>query len=147
MPRHGVSRLPETAAPGRAKGRFKIYPIGYFHIDTAEVRTTGGKLYQLVAIDRTSKFAFVELHPRMTLRVAGDFLRHLIAAAPYRVHTVLTDHGLHFTTPGNLASAAPLIAKAHRRKGCVPGWGHHLASTSSKLPIHSFSRRSAILRS
>ena len=41
--------------------KFKSYPIGYFHIDIAEVRTAEGKLYLYVAIDRTSKFAFVQL--------------------------------------------------------------------------------------
>jgi len=39
-------------------------------------------LYLLVAIDRTSKFAFVELHEKATTRTAGDFLRHHIAAVP-----------------------------------------------------------------
>ena len=29
------------------------YPIGYFHIDIAEVRTEEGKLYLVMAIDRT----------------------------------------------------------------------------------------------
>ena len=115
LQRHGISRLPETADAQVAKKRFKTYPIDYFHLDIAEVHTAEGRLYLLVAIDRTSKFAFVELHQRVTLRVAGDFLRHLIAAVPYRVHTVLTDHGLHFTTPGNVASAAPLIREAMDR--------------------------------
>ena len=115
LQRHGISRLPETADAKVAKKRFKTYPVAYFHIDIAEVRTAEGKLYLLVAVDRTSKFAFVELHGRVTLRVAGDFLRHLIAAVPYRVHTVLTDNGIHFTTPGNVASAAPLIREAMDR--------------------------------
>jgi transposase InsO family protein len=53
----------------------------------------------LVAIDRTSKFAFVELHEKATTRVAADFLRALIEAVPYKIHTVLTDNGLHFTDP------------------------------------------------
>src|SRR3954452_676337 len=97
LQRHGISRLPETEDDKPAKKRFKPYPIGYFHIDIAEVRTEQGKLYLFVAIDRTSKFAFVELHERVTRRLAGDFLRHLIAAVPYRVHTVLTDNGTHFT--------------------------------------------------
>ena len=35
----------------------KRYPIGYFHIDIAELRINEGKLYLFVAIDRTSKFA------------------------------------------------------------------------------------------
>src|SRR3712207_2686555 len=83
--------------PRRAK--FKRYPIGFFHIDIAEVRTEEGRLYVLVAIDRTTKFAFVDLHEKVTRRIAGNFLRALIAAVPYRVHTVLTDNGTHFTEP------------------------------------------------
>lgn len=83
--------------PVRAK--FKSYPIGYFHVDLAEVRTEQGTLYLLVAIDRTSKFAFVELHEKATRRVAADFLRHFAAAVPYRIHTVLTDNGPHFIDP------------------------------------------------
>jgi transposase InsO family protein len=75
-----------------------------------------------VAIDRTSKFAFVELHEKATTRVAADFLAALIKAVPYKVHTVLTDHGLHFTTPSNTASAAPLIKEALARG--EPVWAH-----------------------
>jgi len=44
-----------------SKHKFKRYPIGYFHIDIAEVQTAEGRLYLFVAIDRTSKFAFTEL--------------------------------------------------------------------------------------
>src|SRR4051795_4296116 len=99
LKRHGISRLPSTDGDKPRRAQFKRYPIGYFHIDLAEVRTEQGKLYLLVAIDRTSKFAFVELHERVTRRVAGNFLRHLIAAVPYRVHTVLADNGTHFTVP------------------------------------------------
>src|SRR4051795_3433043 len=87
LKRHGISRLPSTDGDKPRRAQFERYPIGYFHIDIAELRTEQGKLYLLVAIDRTSKFAFVELHERVTRRVAGDFLRHLIAAVPYRVHT------------------------------------------------------------
>src|SRR5215213_3519608 len=97
--RHGISRLPETEGDKPVKKRFKPYSIGYFHIDIAEVRTEQGKLYLFGAIDRTSKLAFAELHEKATRRVAGNFLRALIAAVPYRVHTVLTDNGTHFTTP------------------------------------------------
>jgi transposase InsO family protein len=122
LQRHGISRLPEVAGDKPDKRRFKAYPIGYFHIDIAEVRTEEGRLYLLVAIDRTSKFAYVELHEKVTTRVAGDFLRALIRAVPYRVHTVLTDHGIHFTTPSNTASAAPLIRRALKRGETV--WAH-----------------------
>src|SRR5215212_3229040 len=97
--RHGIARLPDIEGDKPKRSRFKPYPIGYFHLDIAEVHTEEGRLYLFVAIDRTSKFAFVELHEKATRRVAGDFLRALAAAVPYRIHTVLTDNGTHFTDP------------------------------------------------
>jgi len=122
LQRHGISRLPEVEGDKADRRKFKSYPIGYFHIDIAEVRTEEGRLYLFVAIDRTSKFAFVELHEKATTRVAADFLAALIKAVPYKVHTALTDHGLHFTTPSNTASAAPLIKEALARG--EPVWAH-----------------------
>ena len=109
--RHGISRLPSVEGD-KPKKRFKTYPIGYVHIDIAEVRTEDGKLYMFVAIDRVSKFAFAELHERATRRTAADFLCRLIDAVPYKIHTLLTDNGTHFTTPGNKRSAAAEIRAA-----------------------------------
>ena len=44
---------------GEPKHKFKTYPIGYLHIDVAEMQAAEGKLRLFVAIDRASKFAFV----------------------------------------------------------------------------------------
>lgn len=96
LQRHGISRLPEIDGD-KPKKKFKRYPIGYFHIDIAEVRTGEGKIRLFVAIDRTSKFAYVELHERAGKMVAAQFLRNLILAAPYKIHTILTDNGIQFT--------------------------------------------------
>lgn len=79
------------------KKKFKQYRIGYFHIYIAEVRTAKGKLYLYVAIDRTSKFAYAELHKSQTKMIAAEFLRNLIKAVPYNIHKVLTDNGIQFT--------------------------------------------------
>ena len=95
--RHGINRLPEVEEKSRTKKAFKPYPLGYFHIDIAEVRTEEGKLCLFVAIDRTSKFAYAELHPRATKMIAAQFLRNLIEAVPYKLHTLLTDNGVQFT--------------------------------------------------
>jgi hypothetical protein len=45
--------LPEVEGSRPSKKKFKAYPIGYFHIDIAELQTAEGKLYLYVAIDRT----------------------------------------------------------------------------------------------
>jgi transposase InsO family protein len=53
---------------------------------------------------------------------AADFLRRLIAAVPYKVDTVRTDNGAHFTTPGDTRSAAPDIKAALEAE--EPVWAH-----------------------
>jgi hypothetical protein len=95
--RHGINHLPEMTGDKPQKKKFKSYPIGYFHIDIAEVRTEEGKLQLFVAIDRTSKFAYAELHTEAKKMIAAQFLRNLTAAVPYKLHPVLTDNGLQFT--------------------------------------------------
>jgi transposase-like protein len=50
-----------------------------------------------VAIDRTSQFAYAELHKSQTKMIAAEFLRNLIKAVPYKIHKVLTDNEIQFT--------------------------------------------------
>jgi transposase InsO family protein len=96
LQRHGISRLPETLGDKTSKKAFKRYPLGYFHIDIAEVRTEEGKLHLFVAVDRTSKYAFARLVTRATGKAARAFLEEFVAAVPYQIHTVLTDNGIQF---------------------------------------------------
>jgi len=96
LQRHGISRLQEVTGNKQPKQKFKSYPIGFFHIDIAEVRTEEGKLHLFVAIDRTSKFVMAKLYKRATTGNARSFLETLIAEVPYRIHTVLTDNGIQF---------------------------------------------------
>ena len=96
LQRHGISRLPECDGDKTPKKKFKAYPIGFFHLDIAEVRTGEGKLHLFVAIDRTSKFVFAQLFDRATTESAKVFLENLIAAVPYKINTVLTDNGIQF---------------------------------------------------
>jgi transposase InsO family protein len=133
LQRYGISRLPDVDGDLPAKKKFKAYPIGFFHIDIAEVQTAEGRLYLFVAIDRTSKFAFVELHRKALRKTAADFLRHLVEAVPYKINIVLTDNGTHFTTPGAGGSAAALIVEA-LAKG-EPVWAHAFEYACATLGI------------
>lgn len=96
LQRHGISRLPEVEGDKAPKKKFKTYPIGFFHIDIAEVRTAEGKLYLFIAIDRTSKVAFARLVEKANTVTAITFLDELVAAIPYRIAVVLTDNGIQF---------------------------------------------------
>ena len=121
LQRHGICRLPEVEGDKPAKKKFKSYPIGYFHIDIAEVRTDEGKLHLFVAIDRTSKFAFVELHEKATTAVS----RRLPAAPdrgrplqdPHRAHR--QRHPLHHARRRRLGRAAD--QGGDRKRRTLPG--------------------------
>ena len=67
--------------------------------DIAEVQTAEGKLYLFVGIDRTSKFAVIQLLEKADRRAAWEVLQHMLEAVPYHVHTVLTDNGIQFAEP------------------------------------------------
>ena len=88
---HEISRLPETEGQKPLKKKFRSYRIGYVHVDIAEVHTQEGKLYLIVAIDRVSKFAYVETHLQTSKTIAAQFLRNLLQLLPYKPHTVLTE--------------------------------------------------------
>ena len=96
LQRHGISRLPDMEGDKPKRHKFKRYPIGYFHIDIAELRTNEGKLYLFVAIDRTSKFAVALLVDKANRKTAWEFLETVLEAVPYKIHTILTDNGIQF---------------------------------------------------
>src|SRR4051794_36957223 len=69
-----------------------------------------GRLAQLegdkpAKIDRTSKFAFVQLAEKANRVTASAFLVALVKAVPYKIHTVLTDNGIQFRLPPRQANA------------------------------------------
>lgn len=132
--RHGISRLPEVEGEKTRKRAFRRYPLGYFHIDIAEVRTQEGKAHLFVAVDRTSKYAFARLKPRATAQAATEFLDELVAAVPYRIHTVLTDNGIQFADlPRNRDKPTALWRGHPFRRACTAhGVDHRL--TKPKHP-------------
>ncbi len=75
---------PENPDKASKRGKFPETSIGYVHIDISELRLAQGKLNLPLAIDRVSKFTYFE------------FLRGVVEAFPYAIHTVLTDNGMAF---------------------------------------------------
>jgi len=50
-----------------------------------------------LAIDRVSKFVYVEFHAAAEMATGDAFMRGVVAAFLYQIHTVLTDNGVAFT--------------------------------------------------
>jgi len=110
LKRNNISVLPKSESqPERSS--FKKYEIGYFYIDICQVSTAEGKVYIYVAIDRTSKYVYCEIHDNQTMLNAKEFLYKLASNVPYKIQKVLTDNGAQFTYKLLLPSLRP--AKDH----------------------------------
>ena len=96
--RRGISRLPENPEQASKRGKFAKVAIGYVHIGISEMRLAQGKLNLFLAIGRVSKFTYAEFHDNAGKMNGADFLRGVVAAFPYAIHTVLTGNGMAFAT-------------------------------------------------
>lgn len=96
LQRHGISRLPDDGEKTSKRGCFTETKIGYVHIDSCEFRHAEGRLIMFLAIDRVSKFTYVEFHEKAGKMNGAAFLRNVVQAFPYKIHTVLTDNGMAF---------------------------------------------------
>ena len=113
LERHGISRLQATEVT-TARGRVAETTIGYVHIDSCELRHADGKIHMFLAIDRVSKFTFVEFYDKVGKMNAAAFLEHAIEAFPYQIHTVLTDNGVAFADlPKNRTGPNSLYISLH----------------------------------
>jgi transposase InsO family protein len=96
LARHGISRLPRDVERASKRKRFAETRIGYVHVDVCELRLAQGKLFMFLAIDRVSKFTHVAFFDANTKANGAAFLREVVEAFPYAIHTVLTDNGMAF---------------------------------------------------
>lgn len=82
----------------KSKGKFKDYEVGFVHIDCTYLpKLENIQKKAFCAIDRTTKWAYIEIHERKTKEASKAFLSNLIKACPFEIHTILTDNGSEFT--------------------------------------------------
>jgi transposase-like protein len=115
LARHGISRLPRGDDKASKRKRFAEAAIGYVHIDVCELRLAEGKLFLFLAIDRVSKVVHVAFFGANPKANGAAFLREVVAAFPYRIHTVLTDNGMAFRPAAVPRRADRALDGAHLR--------------------------------
>src|SRR6266576_4838945 len=94
--RHGLNRRPSPDKP--LVGVFETATVGFIHVDLKHLPALEKlKSYAFVAIDRATRYVYLEIHPGRDADTAAGFLNRFLAHFPHRVHTILTDHGSEFT--------------------------------------------------
>lgn len=99
LQRNGISRLKDLL-PTEEKTKhlgFKDYKPGYLHIDTAQINLSQDKWYLFVAIDRATRYVYLELHGDKTMVTAKAFLNAVLAQYPFKIEKILTDNGVEFS--------------------------------------------------
>jgi transposase-like protein/transposase len=102
--RHGVSNLknlmPVDDKEKKPVKSFKDYVPGYIHIDVKylpKMPDEHGRKYLFVAIDRATRWVFMEIRASKSARSAESFLKNLLKKVPFTITKILTDNGKEFT--------------------------------------------------
>jgi transposase-like protein len=95
--RHNLNRRPKPTAK-REVGTFEEATVGFIHIDLKHLPALEKrKSYAFVAIDRATRYVYLEIHPKRDAKTAAGFLKRFLDRFPHPVHTILTDNGSEFT--------------------------------------------------
>ena len=100
--RHAAGNLNalKPQAPAVAHKAFKSYEPGYVHMDVKylpQMQDESQRRYLFVAIDRATRWVFVQLKTNKTAASAHAFLKALHKACPLKITKLLTDNGKEFT--------------------------------------------------
>ena len=97
LQRHGLSaRLTPQTAPAASFQTDR--PVGFIHIDVKYLPPLNRqRRYAYVAIDRATRFVYLEILCDRRGETAAGFLARFLDGFPLPVHTILTDNGSEFT--------------------------------------------------
>jgi transposase InsO family protein len=99
LQRHNVSRLSELLPDEEkiATKTFKAYAPGFLHIDTTQINLGKEKWYLFVAIDRATRYVYLELHDNKRMETSHGFLERTWVHYPFKIEKILTDNGIEFS--------------------------------------------------
>ena len=100
--RHGAGNLNalKPQEPVQTHKAFKSYEPGYVHVDVKylpQMQDESSRRYLFVAIDRATRWVFVQFKASKTAVSARAFLAALHKACPIKISKLLTDNGKEFT--------------------------------------------------
>ena len=97
--RHGVGNL-HALKPAEPHKAFKSYVPGFVHMDVKylpQMQDEVKRRYLFVAIDRATRWVFVQIKANKTAASAKAFRNALHKACPIQITKLLTDNGKEFT--------------------------------------------------
>ena len=101
LQRHDIARIPrQPKGTHKASKPFKAYEPGYLHVDVKylpQMADEDRRRYLFVAIDRATRWVYIQILANKSAASARRFLQGLHKACPVNIRTILTDNGKEFT--------------------------------------------------
>ena len=100
LKRHGLSRMPRETPAETTHQPFKAYEPGYLPVDVKylpQMADETTRRYLFVAIDRATRWVFIQIKANKTAASAKSFLAAWHRACPIKIGNLLTDNGKEFT--------------------------------------------------
>jgi hypothetical protein len=132
--RHGVSDLkallPRDESGKPAYQPFKDYAPGFVHVDVKylpQMPDEDQRRYLFAAIDRATRWVYVEILPEKSAACAQGFLTNLLQAAPFKITKILTITARNSPT----GSARPVSGSRRVSMASIGSVTHSTSSTAS----------------
>lgn len=99
LKRRGATQRPqESDVVAPLHKPFEETEFGYVHIDLKHLTKLEKQHgYVFVAIERTTRFVYVEVVQQRDALTIASCLERFLASFPHKIHTILTDNGSEFT--------------------------------------------------
>ena len=101
LKRQGISKLKDCISedriiPDRQSFKSSDNKCGFIHIDVKHLFYAQNQK-AFLAIDRATRYVYVEIRDRLTSKEGSEFLNNFISKFPHKVSIILTDNGKEFT--------------------------------------------------
>ena len=103
LKRQGISKLKDCISedriiPDRQSFKSSDNKCGFIHIDVKHLfYAQNQKAFLYAAIDRATRYVYVEIRDRLTSKEGSEFLNNFISKFPHKVSIILTNNGKEFT--------------------------------------------------
>jgi len=97
--RKGVVKAMEAKSEEQVMQSFEeVTEPGYIHLDVKYLtKLAGQRSYVYVAIDRLTRYVYVEVLADLEPKTAAGFVTRFIAHFPYKLRKIITDNGFEWT--------------------------------------------------
>jgi transposase InsO family protein len=116
--------IPKEETTDNKPKTFKSYDPGFVHVDIKylpQMPDETSRRYLFVAIDRATRWVYLELRRSKSAQAAKGFLNRLVAKAPFVIRKMLTDNDKAFTDRFSTAGERKPTGNHVFDKACV----HH----------------------